>query len=579
MANTITIDILADTRKLVQGVDTANRSLSGLQSQVGKLQALGTAAAGIGAGFAGLAKVGGILKTATLQAVETADAISALRELTGKTVIGDKFIKDLGSVNKTLGLSKKEAVEISKSYAVWGNAANLTGKELDAFLRKQLQTTVDVRSFYGGSMEQVQTAIAGAFRGEFEPIRKYGVTLDMATVKQEALRRGLIKSKTSALEPATKVLVINDLLTKQLAITNGDFARTIGSAANQQQILNATLENAQGSLGEALLGPFRTVVTFLNEKFIPVIEKLPAPIKAFLGTVIVLTAIAVPLAAVVAGFIALGTVVAGLGTALATVGLVILAIGALVAIGVLLYKNWDTIKRVAGEVWEGIKNAFEPIATFIKDVFTAAWEGIKPWLQLVVGIVAVILTLFLTPFIKLFQGIAGILRLAFEKAAGPFTWFLGKLREFIGYVGKQWGDFIGRFVGIGANIVKGLWKGISSLGSWLRDKFFQFFGNLIPGWVTKMLGIKSPSKVFIEFGQQIVKGLAIGMNPTGVRRASSGLAMGAMSGFGPAQLSGGGSYGNGMVININAGLGTDPYELGRVVQQALNKYESINGSR
>ena len=328
-----------------------------------------------------------------------------------------------------------------------------------------------------------------------------------------------------------------------------------------------------------MLGPFRTVVTFLNEKFIPLIEKLPAPIKAFLGTVIVLTAIAVPLATLVAGFIALGTVVAGLGTALLIVGGVILAIGALVAIGVLLYKNWDTIKRVAGEVWEGIKNAFEPIATFIKDVFTAAWEGIKPWLQLVIGIVAVILTLFLTPFIKLFQGIAGILRKAFELAAGPFTWFLGKLREFIGYVGKQWGDFIGRFVGIGANIVKGLWKGISSLGSWLRDKFFQFFGNLIPGWVTKMLGIKSPSKVFIEFGQQIVKGLAIGMNPTGVRRASSGLAMGAMSGFGPAQLAGGSYGGGGMVININAGLGTDPYELGRVVQQALNKYESINGSR
>ena len=579
MANTITIDILADTRKLVQGVDTANRSLSGLQSQVGKLQALGAAAAGIGAGFAGLSKIGGVLKSSLQQAIQTQDEIVALRELTGKTVIGDKFISDLGKMNKTMGLSKKEAVNVATGYAVWGDVAKLTGKDLDKFLRQNLLRTVDAASFFSKTTEEAGVAIQSAFRGEFEPIRKLGVVLDMATVKNEAFRRGYIKTKTSALEPATKVMIINELLTEQLARTTGDFAKNAGEAAGQQKILNATLENAQGSLGETLLGPFRTVVTFLNEKFIPLIEKLPAPIKAFLGTVIVLTAIAVPLATLVAGFIALGTVVAGLGTALLIVGGVILAIGALVAIGVLLYKNWDTIKRVAGEVWEGIKNAFEPIATFIKDVFTAAWEGIKPWLQLVIGIVAIILTLFLTPFIKLFQGIAGILKKAFELASGPFTWFLGKLREFIGYVGKQWGDFIGRFVGIGANIVKGLWKGISSLGSWLRDKFFKFFGDLIPGWVTKMLGIKSPSKVFIEFGQQIVKGLAIGMNPTGVRRASSGLAMGAMSGFGPAQLAGGSYGGGGMVININAGLGTDPYELGRVVQQALNKYESINGSR
>jgi len=577
MANTITIDILADTRKLVQGVDQANRTLGSLQTQVGKMQALGTAVAGIGAGFAGLSKVTGVLKTSLNAAVETADAVSALRELTGKTKIGDAFINDLGKLNKTMGLSRKQAIEISKGYAVWGNAANLTGKELDTFLRKQLQTTVDVRSFYGGTMEEVQTAIAGAFRGEFEPIRKYGVTLDMATVKQEALRRGLIKSKTSALEPATKVLVINDLLTKQLAITNGDFARTIGSAANQQQILNATLENAQGSLGESLLGPFRTVITFINDNVIPTIEKLPAPVKAFLGTVLVLTAIAIPLAGVVAGFVALGTVVAGLGTALAIVGGVILAIAALVAIGVLLYKNWETIKKVAGEVWEGIKNAFGGIVEFLKDVFTRAWEAIKPWLQLVGGIVALVATILITPFVKLFQGIVDIVKKAFNSKV--FQDFLEKAKGFISNIIKVFSGIKDKFITIGANIVKGIWSGIQSLGTWLRDKFFKFFGDLIPGWVKKMLGIKSPSKVFIEFGQQIVKGLAIGMNPTGVRAASTGLAMGTMTGFGPAQLAGTGGMRGGIVVNINAGLGTDPYELGRVVQQALNKYESINGAR
>jgi hypothetical protein len=33
----------------------------------------------------------------------------------------------------------------------------------------------------------------------------------------------------------------------------------------------------------------------------------------------------------------------------------------------------------------------------------------------------------------------------------------------------------------------------------------------------------------------------------------------------------------GVNVTINAGLGTDPYELGRAVRAALNKYDGVNG--
>lgn len=55
------------------------------------------------------------------------------------------------------------------------------------------------------------------------------------------------------------------------------------------------------------------------------------------------------------------------------IGIVALAIGALIAIGVLLYRNWDTVKAKAGELWEGIKKAFSPVAKFFGDL----WEGVK----------------------------------------------------------------------------------------------------------------------------------------------------------------------------------------------------------
>jgi phage-related protein len=41
------------------------------------------------------------------------------------------------------------------------------------------------------------------------------------------------------------------------------------------------------------------------------------------------------------------------------VGIAIAIIAALIAIGVLLYKNWDTIKAKASEIWQGVVDTFE----------------------------------------------------------------------------------------------------------------------------------------------------------------------------------------------------------------------------
>ena len=59
------------------------------------------------------------------------------------------------------------------------------------------------------------------------------------------------------------------------------------------------------------------------------------------------------------------------------VGLVILAIMALIAVGILLYKNWDKIKAFAIRIWTAIKDFFVNIFTSIGNFFTSIWEGIS----------------------------------------------------------------------------------------------------------------------------------------------------------------------------------------------------------
>ncbi|KGH33953.1 tail protein [Lactococcus cremoris] len=80
---------------------------------------------------------------------------------------------------------------------------------------------------------------------------------------------------------------------------------------------------------------------------------------------------------VIAGIAAVVTGVLAGAVAFLTspIGLVVLAIGAIIAIGVLLYKNWDTITEAAGklgkwlgEKWDGIKKATGE-----------AWDNVKNW--------------------------------------------------------------------------------------------------------------------------------------------------------------------------------------------------------
>jgi len=62
---------------------------------------------------------------------------------------------------------------------------------------------------------------------------------------------------------------------------------------------------------------------------------------------------------------------------------------------------------------------------------------------------------------------------------------------------------------IGKNIVTGLWNGIQSMVSWIRSKISDFVGGIVSG-VKGVLGIRSPSAVFMDIGSNMAKGLGAG---------------------------------------------------------------------
>jgi phage-related protein len=68
--------------------------------------------------------------------------------------------------------------------------------------------------------------------------------------------------------------------------------------------------------------------------------------------------------------------------------LVVVAIGALIAAGVLLVKNWDTVKAAAFRVWSGIKSTFSGVGAWFSRIWTDAlnrvksiWGGLTGWFR------------------------------------------------------------------------------------------------------------------------------------------------------------------------------------------------------
>lgn len=68
----------------------------------------------------------------------------------------------------------------------------------------------------------------------------------------------------------------------------------------------------------------------------------------------------------------------------------------------------------------------------------------------------------------------------------------------------------GFIVDIGGAIVRGVWEGIKGAAKWFGDQVKGFFESMVNG-AKKVLGIRSPSRVFKQIGKFSMEGLSIGI--------------------------------------------------------------------
>jgi hypothetical protein len=268
---TLKLALLADTKDFIKGLDKADKESRSFSSKLGtalKAGALAFAALGAAAGAMAI-KIG---KDAIGAASDFSEEISKSRVIFGEA---SKDIEDFAkTAANSLGQSKKQAVSAASTFATLGKAAGLTGKDLSKFSIGFVKLASDLASFNNTSPEDAIQAIGAALRGEAEPIRRYGILLNDATLKNEALALGLIKTTKEALSPANKVLAAQAAIYKQTADAQGDFGRTSDGLANSQRILAANIEDVKITLGESLLPVALKFSDFLKKDLVPALRGL-----------------------------------------------------------------------------------------------------------------------------------------------------------------------------------------------------------------------------------------------------------------------------------------------------------------
>lgn len=254
-------------------------------------------------------------------------------------------------------------------------------------------------------------------------------------------------------------------------------------AANKAAAFNDTMQR----LGESFKGmgmAIAPVIADLVEKFVPIItdiivstanwmkenDKLVGIIVMVVGGIGVFLTVVGPLLIILPGLVTafgalsaiLPLVGAAFTAALGPIGLIILAIAAVIAVGVLVVKNWDWIKEQAAVIWDkiaiGLEEAWDIIVSifeggidFVKGVFNA-WLG---WQKMTWGLV-------FSVFEKagdILSGVWDIITKDFGAAVGFIKHIFGGFLDAID-AGLTWfGDaFQGAF-----NFVAGIVQGIAEL--------------------------------------------------------------------------------------------------------------------
>lgn len=261
---TVRISILGDASSLKKATAEAGTAIGQLENSFGGV-------AGKMAAAFGTAVVGKFALNAVNAASSIQESLSKLNVLVGES---SEALDDWAKTTaRGIGISRKASLEALGTFANLFGSLNKGSEETARMSKEMVQLAGDMASFNNASIAETLTAIEAGLRGEALPLRRFGVLLDDATLKERAFSMGIRETTTGVLPPAIRLQAAYAEIIAQTSKQQGDYQRTSHLLANQTRTLSAEFEDLQAELGEQMYPAALKVVGALRDA-LPVFETL-----------------------------------------------------------------------------------------------------------------------------------------------------------------------------------------------------------------------------------------------------------------------------------------------------------------
>ncbi len=350
-----------------KGLKAANAAFGDLQSSIGSL---GRNFAVVGAGIVGATALLG-------KAVMSASNFEA--EFEG---VNQVFKDAAGSVqafaeqaSRTAGISATEALQASKTFGLFATGAGLGVEAAADFSTTMVQLAGDLGSFNDVPTADALAAIQSGLMGQSEPLRQFGVFLDDARLKAEALNMGIYNG-TGPLSTQQKMMASYSAILAQTTVQQGDFVKYGDTLGNQLKTISSDFENLTKDIGLMLIPVITEAMPVIKAMATEIGEKLKAAIgsidwKSLITSVVDFTVFLVENAETIAKVVAAIFI---LNTAFK-----LMAVASGIATTAIKLQTWFTAQLAAGMT----------IATVATNLLNFAMK-LTPWGLAIAGIALVV---------------------------------------------------------------------------------------------------------------------------------------------------------------------------------------------
>jgi hypothetical protein len=239
-----------------KGAKGAADEVKGLAGATGKLQA-GLLQLGLGLG------VGALIKKMITLASDANETENVLGEVFGPEGAGQ--VKTWAAdMSKYLGRSE---------YSLRANAGALgamlepmtgSAKKAQEMSTSMATLAVDLASFFNSSDEEALQALKSGLSGEAEPLKRFGIVLQDATLQEYAHSKGITK-KVAAMNVAEKTELRYAFILAHTTKAQGDAHRTADGFANASRALGDHIKDLATHTGQKLLPIANKLVVWFDK--------------------------------------------------------------------------------------------------------------------------------------------------------------------------------------------------------------------------------------------------------------------------------------------------------------------------